>query len=136
MRPPRPPPPPDPGPVVVSIEGWIARAGIPGLCDRVRSVLETSGCGELVICDVAGIAEPDAVIVEALARVQLTARRIGRRIWLRHACGELTDLVALMGLAEVLPVVAGLLVEAGGQAEEREERLRVEEERDPAEPIA
>jgi len=95
--------PPDPGPLVVSIVGSIARAGIPGLCERVRAPLETSCGGELVICDVGGILSPDVVAVGALARLQLTARRLGCRIRLRHASAELKELLKLTGLSYVLP---------------------------------
>jgi ABC-type transporter Mla MlaB component len=48
-------------------------------------------------------AAPDAVTVDVLARLQLGARPCGWRIALRGAPRELLDLVALMGLADVLP---------------------------------
>jgi hypothetical protein len=41
--------------------------------------------------------------VEALARLQLVARRIGCQVRLRGASGELLELVAFMGLSDVLP---------------------------------
>ena len=44
-----------------------------------------------------------AVTVDVLARLQLAARRSGRSIVLRNASAELLDLVAFMGLADVLP---------------------------------
>ena len=47
--------------------------------------------------------EPDAVTVDALARLQLAVRRHGFRIRLRYASSELLELVAFMGLADVLP---------------------------------
>jgi hypothetical protein len=47
--------------------------------------------------------EPDAVTVDALARLQLAAQRHGCQVRLRHASDELLQLVAFMGLAEVLP---------------------------------
>ncbi len=126
---------PERGTIVLVIEGRIARSGIPGLCERVRDVLE--GCGEeLVVCDVGGILDPDVATVDALARVQLTARRMGRRIRLLHACWELTDLVDLMGLAGVVRTELALPLEAQRQAEQREQRVGVEEERDPADPTA
>jgi hypothetical protein len=59
----------------------------------------------LVLCDVSG-AEPDAATVDALARLQLVARRGGRELRLVHASAELLRLVAFMGLAEVLPEAA------------------------------
>ncbi|SRR5712692_5026397 len=133
MDPPRPPP--EPGAIVLAFKGRIDRAGIPRLCERVRVVLDACG-EELVICDVAGVEDPDAATVDALARLQLIARRLGRRLRLRHACGELAELLDLMGLSRVVPVVAALPLEAGRQAEEREQILGVEEERDPGDPVA
>jgi anti-anti-sigma regulatory factor len=81
-----------------------------------------------IACDVSALA-PDAVAVDTLARLQLAARRLGLELRLRHVSSELQELLAFVGLRDVLRV------EAGRQAEEREERLRVEEERkldDPA----
>ena len=91
-----------PAQLAFSIRGPIARADLPGLCDRVcRLLAESSG---LVACDVRGV-EPDAVTVEALALLQLAARRLGCRIHLGHASPELCELVAFMGLEDVLPEV-------------------------------
>ncbi len=93
----------DSGPTFVdfTISGPIMRTDLPGLCDRVCALLSGSGAG-IARCDVRGI-EPDAVTVDALARLQLAARRHGRRVWLRHASAELLELVAFMGLTDVLP---------------------------------
>jgi ABC-type transporter Mla MlaB component len=60
--------------------------------------------GDVVRCDVAAVVHPDIVLIDALARLQLTARRFGCQVRLRHACGELRDLLALMGLTEVVPL--------------------------------
>jgi hypothetical protein len=57
---------------------------------------------EIVICDVRD-AEADVATVDALARIQLTAKRLGCRMRLRNASVELLQLVAFMGLADVLP---------------------------------
>jgi hypothetical protein len=46
--------------------------------------------------------EPDAVTVDALARLQVAARRHRCRVVLRNASAELLDLVAFMGLQDVL----------------------------------
>jgi len=81
--------------------GPIAPQDIPALCRRARVLLERSDA-ELVICDVGALVEPDAVTVEALARVRLTARRLGCRVRLRHSCRELRELLAFTGLADVL----------------------------------
>jgi ABC-type transporter Mla MlaB component len=128
---------PLPAPPEVTIElviaGPMTGAAIAGLCARVRVMLEGSGA-DLVICDVSSVGDPDAGTIDALARMQLTARRLGRRVHLRHACADLQDLIALTGLGDVLPRYGALRLEAGRQAEEGEEPGGVEEEADPDDP--
>jgi len=86
--------------VAFAIRGPIARADLPGLCDRVCALLAESRAG-LALVDVAGI-EPDAVCVDALARLQLGAKHHGCQVRLRNATPGLRELVAFMGLADVL----------------------------------
>ena len=115
--------------ITLAIDGPITRADLPGLCERFGAVLSASGAGT-VVCDVQSC-RADCVTVEALCRLQLAARRQGSTLALRHASTELLDLVAFMGLAEVL---RGSAVESERQPEEREERLGVEEERELRDP--
>jgi len=75
---------------------------------------------------VSGITGADAVALDALARLQLAARRVGVTIRLHHADRALADLIAWSGLAGVLEV-AESGVEMDGQVEQREE-LGVDEE--------
>ena len=91
----------EPPTVAFAIEGPIARSDLPVLCRRVCGLLATS-CGAVAFCDVRGVV-PDAVTVDALARLQLAARRYGCVVRLRHASDELLELVAFMGLSAVLP---------------------------------
>jgi ABC-type transporter Mla MlaB component len=84
-----------------AITGPIARSDLPGLCDRVCALLRSER-PTIALCDVTGV-EPDAVCVDALARLQLAARRHGCVVRLRHATPELLELVAFMGLTDVLP---------------------------------
>jgi ABC-type transporter Mla MlaB component len=105
--------------VAFTITGPIARSDLEGLCKRVCALFERSAA-RVALCDVSGV-EPDAVTVDALARLQVAANRRGCRVHLRNASVALTELVAFMGLEDVL-------VEARRQPEEREERRRVEEE--------
>ena len=84
----------------------------------------------VIPCDVAWVARADVHVVDALARLQLAAKRRGGRIVLQNASRDLAELVGLMGLADAL----GL--EPRRQPEEREERLGVEEERELGEPPA
>jgi ABC-type transporter Mla MlaB component len=86
--------------IAFAVRGPIARGDLPGLCNRVCGLLATSGA-ELVLCDVHGV-PADAVTVDALARLQLAARRFGCRVRLRGASPELRRLVAFMGLEDVL----------------------------------
>jgi ABC-type transporter Mla MlaB component len=92
---------PAPETVAFAIRGPIARADLPGLCERICTLLERSGAA-VALCDVSGV-QPDAVTIDALARLQLGARRHGCRVRLRRASAELLDLVAFMGLKNVLP---------------------------------
>ena len=85
----------------IAIRGPIHRAELPGLCARVCRLLDTCAAATELDCDVAGV-PADAVTVDALARLQLAARRHGRRITLRRASDELRDLVCLMGLEDIL----------------------------------
>jgi ABC-type transporter Mla MlaB component len=78
-------------------------------------------------CDLRSVA-PDCASLDALARLQLNARRLGLELRLRNVTSELRDLIVFAGLDEVLAV------EVGGQAEEREEGSRVEEERELDDP--
>jgi ABC-type transporter Mla MlaB component len=89
-----------PKPLAFAVEGPIARADLPGLCARICALLEESGAS-LAFCDVLGL-EPDAVAVDALAQLQLAARRHGCRVRLRRASAEMRELVAFMGLDDVL----------------------------------
>ena len=88
-------------PTTFAVHGPITHADLPGLCDRVCALLERSAPG-VAYCDV-GSVQPDAVTVDALARLQLAARRFGCQVRLRNASDELLELVAFMGLLDVLP---------------------------------
>jgi ABC-type transporter Mla MlaB component len=111
----------------------IACADVPGLCDRLRRRAAQSDA-DVILCDVRGLVRPDATCVHALARLQLTARRLGYRVRPRDPPPELRDLLRFVGLDEALPATGGLRVEPVGQAEEREEPRRVEERVEPGDP--
>ena len=83
-----------------SIRGPITRADLPGLCERVCALLG-NGQPPVVHCRVADI-RPDAVVVDALARLQLAARRHGCTVLLEEASPVLLEVVDLMGLTHVL----------------------------------
>lgn len=93
---------------------------------------DKAGTAREVPCDVRGFGA-DAATLDVLARLALAARRRGRQLTLRNASPELRDLTALAGLSGVLPVCGRSAVRVVGQAEQREQ-VRVEEDRDPADP--
>jgi ABC-type transporter Mla MlaB component len=99
----------------VLLIGAITRAEIRAARERLRAIVD-AGDTEVVACDV-GAVTADVGAVHALARLQLTARRLGRRLQLRHASRELEELVAFCGLGDALP--GELAGRHGGQAEQR-----------------
>jgi ABC-type transporter Mla MlaB component len=122
---------PEPPSTVLVLGGSITCADVPGLCERLRELLERSGADHIV-CDVGALSDSDAATVDALARLQLTAGRLGRHVRLRHASSELQELLAFVGLADVVPSSPGLrLGRPSGQAEEREQGVGVEERVEP-----
>jgi anti-anti-sigma regulatory factor len=92
---------PAPEPVVFSVHGPITAGDLPGLCDRVCGILAGSGA-TFAVCEVDGV-EPSAATVDALARLQLAAGRLGCRVSLRGASPDLRELVEFMGLEDVFP---------------------------------
>jgi ABC-type transporter Mla MlaB component len=86
--------------ITFGIRGPLARSDLPGLSARVCALLRSTHA-TVALCDVSGIGA-DAVAVDALARLQLAAYRHGCQVRLRRCTPELRDLVAFMGLADVL----------------------------------
>jgi ABC-type transporter Mla MlaB component len=91
----------EPRTIRFAVTGPIRRDDLPGLCDRVCALL-AAGKAAVAICDVRGV-EADAVTIDALARLQLGARHHGCRVYLQGASAELLELVAFLGLEDVLP---------------------------------
>lgn len=75
-----------------------------------------------VCLDCGPLETPTAATIDEIARLQLTARRRGCELELANANPYLLELIGFVGLSEVLGV------ESRGQAEEREQPGRVEEE--------
>lgn len=80
---------------------------VPRLCERLRILLEASDA-DVIACDVSAL-PADAATVDALARLQLTARRCGGRIRLHRASHELLQLLSFVGLADVVGAGPGLV---------------------------
>jgi ABC-type transporter Mla MlaB component len=83
-----------------ALEPQINREDVAGLCEQFRGWLQDQ-VGVAVVCDVSAIVDPDVVIVDVLARLQLSALRVGRRIRIEGACRQLAELLAVTGLGEL-----------------------------------
>jgi hypothetical protein len=61
-------------------------------------------CGGIAVTSwpLPGSGQPDLSLVDELARLQLAARRVGCSIELHQAAPELAELLALIGLADVV----------------------------------
>jgi ABC-type transporter Mla MlaB component len=88
--------------ITLILSGPVARQHVPKLLRRVRVILDRYE-GDLIVCDVGALDDPDAVTLDLLCRLQLTARRSGRRLLLIDAGGGLKDLIDWTGLTETLP---------------------------------
>ena len=124
----------EPSIIVIAIDGPIDRADVPALCDRLRNLADRAG-PRRIVCDVGRLPVPDVAAVDALARLQLTARRLGVQLCLGRPAPDLLELLSLVGLREMLPVNVPLRVEPWRQPEQRKQRGRIQEERDPGDPV-
>lgn len=102
------------------------------LTERLSAVIASCDA-QVIVCDVSAL-PPCARSIEALARLQLTARRHNRHIRLQRASPCLEHLLEFVGLADVMSGKAP----SGGQrhrrAEDREHPLCVEERVDRGDP--
>ncbi|WP_244190105.1 STAS domain-containing protein [Streptomyces hygroscopicus] len=133
------PSPAAPFPPALVLSQPVTRAEVERLCRRLSGLVGGPGPGSVAV-DVGGVRRPDLAVVEALARLRLTARRLGCGIQLLNAGGELRRLLAWTGLDEALtaPAPSGRSPgpEPRGEAEQREEALGVQEGVEPRDPAA
>jgi hypothetical protein len=85
----------------LAIRAPLRREDLPGLFERTCELLAEKA-PEVLLVEVAELA-PDAVAVDALARLALAGRRSGCSVLLRGASPQLLLLVELIGLAVALP---------------------------------
>jgi ABC-type transporter Mla MlaB component len=98
----------------LAIRAPLQRADLPGLFARTCALLSLVS-PQLLSVEVAGI-EPDAVAIDALARLALAARRHGCVVQLRGVSAQLELLVEFIGLADTLPSEGAALVRPLGFA--------------------
>ena len=84
------------------IAGRLSGGAAVVLCERIARLFD-DGRASSVVCDLSALDRADLAAVDGLARLQLAARRRGRRMRLRGTSRELRQLIALLGLGDVLP---------------------------------
>ncbi|GAA3880586.1 STAS domain-containing protein [Streptomyces sedi] len=110
------------GDVEFVVEGPVRRADVPELCERLADLVWARGA-RVVTLDARGLGGPGPDAVEAVARLALTARRLGCEPRFARIDARLLGLLGLLGLGEVV-----------GQAEEGKEPRGVEERVDARDP--
>ncbi len=86
---------------MLKLTGPLEPPDVPGLCAALAEQLGARASpqdGDVVV-DVTGLGHPTLAAVDALARMQLTARRLGHRLTVQGAGPELRALLDLAGLA-------------------------------------
>lgn len=96
-----------PRPLVLVLRGRLDVTDIAQLRLPLRLVHDEPDVPGLVCC-VAGVVRPDLGTVDALARLQVIARRLDRPLLLRGVSDDLHELIQLVGLTEHLPCLGGL----------------------------
>jgi ABC-type transporter Mla MlaB component len=82
------------------VRGPLEREDLPGLLARAHALCERTA-PDVLRCELHDVAA-DAIVVDALARLALAARRAGCELRLGNPGEELRALVTLVGLAQVL----------------------------------
>ena len=88
--------------------------------DATRTVVVVVVAGDPSALESPGACRPDLGLVDALARLQVAARRSGCSVRLREVSDQLAGLLDLVGLGAAVGAPE-LALEAGGEAEEREQ---------------
>jgi hypothetical protein len=119
-----------PGELHVAIGGSIDGDDVENTCDGTGFDADEPALTR-VVCHVDPVANPDVGTVDALARMQLAARRRGWELWVEGATERMRELLALTGLEDVVRC-EGSDLETLGKPEGRKEARGVEEEGDAA----
>jgi anti-anti-sigma regulatory factor len=86
---------------VFPIAGSLTSEVIPALCQQLTSLMKCTSA-KVIVCDLAELESFNLATIDALAQLQLTARRHGREIQLRHLPQRLKALIKLCGLEQTL----------------------------------
>ena len=120
----------------VAVRPHLARDEVRALGEELVRGLSVGDVAEVQV-DVSSIRAPDIVCIDALARMQLVARRQGSQVRLIGPWPRLMELLALVGLEDMFSDEGDASgVELHRQPEHREQPVDVEVGVDPGDPIA
>lgn len=91
----------DGGAARVDVTAPVTADVIADLCARVPQLL-SAGASEVVLCDARGPVPADLSTVNAIARLQLAARRLGGEVLVCAQRADLRSLLALAGLGDIV----------------------------------
>ena len=120
----------------MAVRPQLARDEVRALGEQLVHRLGEGDVAEVQV-DLSSVRAPDVVYVDALARMQLVARRQDSRVRLIGSCPRLMELLALVGLEDMFSDEGDASgVELHRQPEHREQPVDVEVGVDPGDPIA
>jgi ABC-type transporter Mla MlaB component len=120
----------------VAVRPHLAREEVRALGEQLVRRLSEGDVAEVQV-DVSSVRRPDVAYIDALARIQLVARRQDSRVRLIGPCSRLLELLVLVGLEDTFRDegdTSGL--ELHREPEHREQPLDVEVGVDPGDQIA
>jgi ABC-type transporter Mla MlaB component len=89
------------GEVVLDLPAVIDPTCVIALCHRLEAILDDHAVSRAAV-DTSALWHPDLATLDALARLQLTARQRGNSLRLIHMTPPLRDLLVLSGLYDTL----------------------------------
>jgi ABC-type transporter Mla MlaB component len=101
--------------ILLVIGGRIARADAVPLGDQARELLDGSRAS-LAICDVGMLDQPGGAAVDLLCRIRLLTRRMAMRLEIRAPSRDLSELLFLTGLCDVVAGPGTVRPRSGGAA--------------------
>jgi anti-anti-sigma regulatory factor len=84
----------------LAVEGYLDATTIAALRERLQSLVHSGA--DLVICDVGMLDTCDLVAIDALAHLTLIGRQLGCEVQVTRVSDQLAELIAFVGLKQVL----------------------------------
>lgn len=89
--------------ITLAPSGCVSQAEISCWCEQLRKRVGENEAVRVVICDLTAVGQPDLATIDLLARLKLTAHRLGCEFSVRSPGEDLRSLLELSGLDCLLP---------------------------------